>query len=44
MLMRRLSDVTEKDAVVITRSLVEKVAKERNVKIMYLDLSCVLLP
>ncbi|KAF9527076.1 acyl-CoA N-acyltransferase [Crepidotus variabilis] len=29
------------DMVVITRSLVEKVAKERNIKRMYLDLSCV---
>ena len=29
--------------IVITRELVEKVAKERNVKIMYLDLSCVLI-
>jgi histone acetyltransferase HTATIP/histone acetyltransferase MYST1 len=44
MLMRRLSDESEQDTVVITRSLVEKVAKERNVKIMYLDLSCVMLP
>ncbi|KAH9487261.1 Histone acetyltransferase ESA1 [Psilocybe cubensis] len=32
------------DTIVVTRELVEKVAKERNVKIMYMDMSCVLLP
>jgi len=47
LLMRRLSLSTEDeervDVVVITRRLVEQVAKERNVKRMYLDLSSVIL-
>jgi len=48
LLMRRLSSSTVEDeeehreVVVITRSLVEKVAKERNVKRMYMDLTCVI--
>ncbi|KAF9556339.1 acyl-CoA N-acyltransferase [Agrocybe pediades] len=33
----------ESDTVVITREMVERVAAERGVKIMYLDLSCVLI-
>ncbi|KAF8168463.1 acyl-CoA N-acyltransferase [Crassisporium funariophilum] len=43
LLMRRLTKTSENDTVVITRSLVEAVAKERNVKIMYMDLSCVII-
>ena len=47
LLMRRLSLSTEDeervDVVVIIRRLVEQVAKERNVKRMYLDLSSVIL-
>jgi histone acetyltransferase MYST1 len=47
LLMRRLSLSTEDeervDVVVITRRLVEQVAKERNVKRMYLDSSSVIL-
>lgn len=47
LLMRRLSSGGEgegeqRQVVVITRRLVEKVAKERNVKKMYLDLACVI--
>ena len=48
LLMRRLSSLTKEDleehreVVVITRSVVERVAKERNVKRMYLDLNCVI--
>ncbi|CAA7267725.1 unnamed protein product [Cyclocybe aegerita] len=42
LLMRRMSRTEENDTIVITRSLVEKVAKERKVKIMYLDLSLLL--
>ncbi|KDR68729.1 hypothetical protein GALMADRAFT_256551 [Galerina marginata CBS 339.88] len=30
--------------IVVTREMVERIVKERNIKIMYLDLSCVLLP
>ena len=37
-----MTPVGEHDAVVITRALVEAVARERRVKIMYLDLSCVI--
>jgi len=45
LLMRRKAGVSDDDEViVITRSLVEKVAKERKVKIMYMDLSCVRSP
>lgn len=44
LLMRRKAGVSDDDVVVITRSLVEQVAKERNVKIMYMDLSCVRSP
>jgi len=42
LLMRRMCQDQESDLVVITRALVEEVAKERKVKIMYLDLSCVI--
>lgn len=34
--------VAEDDTIVVTRTLVEQVARERKVKIMYLDLSCVI--
>jgi len=44
LLMRRKADVSDNDVIVITRSLVEQVAKERKVKIMYMDLSCVRSP
>ena len=45
LLMRRKAGVSEdEEVIVITRSLVEKVAKERKVKIMYMDLSCVRFP
>lgn len=44
LLMRRKAGVPEGDVIVITRSLVEQVAKERKVKIMYMDLSCVRSP
>ena len=37
-----MTPVGEHDTVVITRALVEAVARERRVKIMYLDLSCVI--
>ena len=33
----------EEEYIVITREMVEQVAKERSIKIMYLDQSCVLL-
>ena len=47
LLMRRLSSCADEDedqrqVVVITRRLVEKVAKERNVKRIYMDLNCVI--
>jgi histone acetyltransferase HTATIP/histone acetyltransferase MYST1 len=45
LLMRRLSscdDEVPKQVVVITRRLVEKVAKERNVKRLYMDMNCVI--
>ena len=41
LLMRRKAGISDDDVIVITRSLVEQVAKERKVKIMYMDLSCV---
>ena len=41
LLMRRKAGVSDGDVIVITRSIVEQVAKERKVKIMYMDLSCV---
>ena len=42
LLMRRKAGISDdEETIVITRSLVEKVAKERKVKIMYMDLSCV---
>lgn len=44
LLMRRLSsadDQVQGQMVVITRRSVEKVAKERNIKRMYMDLNCV---
>jgi len=44
LLMRRNSGISDSDVIVITRSLVEQVAKERKVKIMYMDLSCVRSP
>ena len=45
LLMRRKAGISDDDnVVVITRSLVEEVAKERKVKIMYMDLSCVRSP
>lgn len=44
LLMRRKAGVSDGDVIVITRSLVEQVAKERKVKIMYMDLSCVRSP
>jgi histone acetyltransferase HTATIP/histone acetyltransferase MYST1 len=45
LLMRRLlsgEDEGQKQVVVVTRRLVEKVAKERNIKRMYMDLNCVM--
>ena len=44
LLMRRKAGISDDDVIVITRSLVEQVAKERKVKIMYMDLSCVRSP
>jgi histone acetyltransferase MYST1 len=41
LLMRRKACISDDEVIVITRSLVEQVAKERKVKIMYMDLSCV---
>jgi histone acetyltransferase MYST1 len=41
LLMRRKAGISDDEVIVITRSLVEQVAKERKVKIMYMDLSCV---
>ena len=37
LLMRRLSGISENDVIVVTRDLVEQVAQERNVKIMFLE-------
>ncbi|PPQ69230.1 hypothetical protein CVT25_006947 [Psilocybe cyanescens] len=45
LLMHRMSqEDEERDTIVVTREMVEKVARERNIKIMYMDMSCVLLP
>lgn len=47
LLMHRMSHEDQEggpDTIVITRESVEKVVKERNIKIMYMDMSCVLLP
>ena len=44
LLVRRKAGISDDDVIVITRSLVEQVAKERKVKIMYMDLSCVRSP
>lgn len=44
LLMRRKAEISDDEVIVITRSLVEQVAKERKVKIMYMDLSCVRSP
>lgn len=43
LLARKFSETPEQDVVVLTRKTVEKIAKERNVKRMCIELDCVTL-